>query len=251
MNVRRRIGRVGSIAALVVLWALAASSGLIRQPDLAPWAVLAALVEQLPDPSFWDQVIVSAGRVYVSFLVALVIAVPLGLAIGWNRVFADLTFPSLELLRPLPPIAWFPALLLISPSSRFSIMYITFLGAFYPILLNAIEGVQSLEAEFSQAAQSLGAAPFQTFRHVIFPGALPSIYTGAVTGMGLAWVNLVAAELIAGSGLGYSIWTAYTSGTYGNIVVGMIAIGVLGYISSAAIRRIGAGRLPWMQGRAA
>ncbi|EMA51881.1 ABC transporter permease [Halococcus thailandensis] len=247
--------RIISVAAVFVLWALATNLlGLV--PNLpSPLDVGATLVESLVESSFWTATVVSTARIYVSFVIAVALAVPLGLGIGWSRVFADFTFPALETLRPVPPVAWIPVVSLVFPIFSFGIigypidtgiLFITFLGAFFPILLNAVQGVQSINEEYPRAAESLGSSPFQTFRHVIYPGALPSIHAGMINGMGLAWVNLVAAEMIAGTGLGYLTWSSYIAGDYATIVVGMLSIGLLGYGSSLLIRWFGTRRLPWI-----
>ncbi|PSP64789.1 ABC transporter permease [Halobacteriales archaeon QH_8_64_26] len=246
-----------SIASIVVVWFVAASIGPSTLPG--PVAVASAFVGYLGEPVYWNAVVLSSLRVLGSFTLAAVIGIPLGLLIGWNVVFGDFTFPALELLRPVPPIAWIPFGILVLPSVAISlgvigfevsatVIFITFLGAFFPILLNAIEGVRGIDEEYSRAAHSLGAADWQTFRHVIYPGALPSVHTGMVVGMGLAWVNLVAAEMISGGGLGFMTWSAYTGGSYPVIFVGMITIGILGYVSSTIVRYIGASQLPWMEG---
>lgn len=253
----RRARRLVSVAAVLVLWAVATNLGLLAQVP-SPIEVTVTLIQQAAESSFWGAVVVSTARIYVSFVVAAAIAIPLGLLIGWNVVFADATFPALEMLRPVPPVAWIPVVALVFPIASLGIgafsypidtgiLFITFLGAFFPILLNAIQGVKGIDEEYQRAAQSLGTSPYQTFRHVIYPGALPSIHAGMISGMGLAWVNLVAAEMIAGSGLGYLTWSSYIAGSYETIIVGMISIGILGYLSSTIIRRVGSSQLPWMQ----
>lgn len=261
IDLARRARRLVAVAAVLALWALATNLGLLTELP-SPIDVATTLAAQLAEPSFWGSVVVSTARIYVSFALAALVAIPLGLAIGWNRVFADLAFPALETLRPVPPVAWIPVVALVFPvvsvgagetsyPVETGILFITFLGAFFPILLNAIQGVKGIDEEYPRAAQSLGTTPTQTFRHVVYPGALPAIHAGMVSGMGLAWVNLVAAEMIAGSGLGYLTWSSYIAGSYATIIVGMISIGLLGYLSSLLVRRIGARRLPWTESTAA
>lgn len=255
VTVPRPVRRVTSVLVLLVIWALATNLGLLSELP-SPLAVGATFVDQFAEVSFWSAAAVSTARIYVSFVLAAVLAIPIGLLIGWNRTFADATYPALEMLRPVPPVAWIPVVALVFPivsvgAGAFDypvdtgILFITFLGAFFPILLNAISGVKQIDEEFPRAARSLGTSPLQTFRHVVYPGALPSIHAGMVSGMGLAWVNLVAAEMIAGSGLGYLTWSSYIAGDYPSIIVGMLSIGLLGYCSSLIIRRIGARLLPW------
>jgi NitT/TauT family transport system permease protein len=247
MEVRRRLEQSVSLLAILAVWLLATTiTGAF--PNLpSPPEVVVALAEAAAGTAFWEEVVRSTFRVYLAFVIAAVVAIPLGLLIGRNEVFGDLTFPALEVLRPIPPIAWYPALTIILITPANIVRFIIFLAAFFPILLNTIEGVRGIDAEYPQAARSLGASSWQTLRHVVLPGALPSIYTGLINAMGLAWVSLVAAELLSSSGLGYFIWNAFTAGAYPNIVVGMVTVGVLGYASSALIRRLGARGLPWLQ----
>lgn len=244
---RRRLEQSASLLALLVVWLFATTVVAVVPSLPSPVEVLVALANTVTGPYYWEEVLRSTFRVYLSFVLAAVIGVPLGIAIGRSQVFADLTFPALEVLRPIPPIAWFPALTIILLSAENIVRFIIFLAAFFPILLNTIEGVRGIETEYAQAASSLGASSWQRLRHIVLPGALPSIYTGLVNAMGLAWVSLVAAELLSSSGIGYFIWNAFTAGAYPNIVVGMITVGALGYASSTLVRWLGARQLPWMQ----
>ncbi len=241
-----RLEQSVSLLAVLVVW-LVATTVVGAIPSLpSPPEVFVAFIDAAAGSSFWEEVARSTFRVYFSFVLAAIVGVPLGLLIGRSKVVGDLTFPALEVLRPIPPIAWFPALTIILFTPANIVRFIIFLAAFFPILLNTIEGARGIETEYSQAAQSLGASSWQTLRHVVLPGALPSIHTGLVNAMGLAWVSLVAAEILSSTGLGYFIWNAFTAGAYPNIVVGMITIGVLGYLSSALVRQLGARQLRWV-----
>ncbi len=255
MEAKRRLLQAGSIAGLLALWLVVATVGPETLPG--PVAVATAFADMFADDGYWNAVILSTLRVYGAFALAVLIGVPLGLLIGWNAVFGDFVFPALEILRPVPPIALIPFAILVIPTLNLfgvaietSVVFITFLGGFFPILLNTIDGVRGIDDEYQRAAETLGAGVGQRFRHVVYPAALPAIHTGMVVGMGLAWVNLIAAEMIAGGGLGFLTWSSYTGGSYPVIVVGMITIGVLGYLSSAVIRRVGERQLPWTQGTA-
>jgi NitT/TauT family transport system permease protein len=156
--------------------------------------------------------------------------------------------PPLEILRPIPAVAWIPLAILMFTSPEDSMVYITFIGAFFPILLNTIHGVQGLDRRLIFASRTLGAGPVTVFREVVLPGALPSIVTGLSIGMGTSWFSLVTAEMISGQfGIGYYTWEAYTLQNYPDIVVGMIAIGVLGMLSSWLIKQAGAWCMPWLR----
>ena len=233
-----------SIAGLVTVWGAIARADLIGSMP-GPVATLEALGALLVDPVIHRAVQFSMFHIVGSYLVAVVLAVPLGLVIGWKSIVHDLVFPSMEILRPVPPIAWIPLTILVLPSVRTSIMFITFMGAFFPILLNTIRGVHAIESDYKKAIRSLGGSSTDVFRNVVYPGSLPSIHTGLVVGMGLAWVNLVAAEMVADEGLGRFVWVSYTSGAYDNIVASVIMIGALGYGSSELVRWLGATQLTW------
>lgn len=188
----------------------------------------------------------SAMRVVVAMTLATAIAIPLGLLIGASRRWEDALFPALEVFRPVPPVAWVPIALLLLPTFRSGVLFVVFLGAFFPILVNTIEGVGTVDDEYLRAAESLGADSREVFRHVIFPATLPSIVTGVSTGVGLAWITVVAAEMIAGGiGIGYIIFQAYRLLQTDVVAVGMIAIGVLGYASAALVYRIGNRLTEW------
>jgi NitT/TauT family transport system permease protein len=149
-------------------------------------------------------------------------------------------------LRPIPPLAWVPLSILFWPTPESSITFVIFLGAFFTVLINTLAGVRAIDERYVRAAISLGATPAIIFRRIILPGALPSIFTGMAVGMGITWSVLVAAEIIAGrSGLGYLTWEAYVAGSFPTIVVGMISIGLAGYLSSALVRILAARVMPW------
>ena len=190
----------------------------------------------------------TAGRVVGGVALAVAIAVPLGLLIGTRRRFERYLFPSLGFLRPIPPIAWVPLVLVIFPTVRSGVLFVVFLGAFFPTLVNTIRGVESVDDEYSRAAESLGASDRQTLRHVVLPAALPSILTGVTIGVGLGWITVVAAEMITGEyGLGHVVFQAYRLVDVQSVVVGMIAVGFLGAVSTAVVSRTATRLSPWLQ----
>ena len=127
-----------------------------------------------------------------------------------------------------------------------SITFVIFLGAFYTVVLNVVGGAKNIDARLTRAAISLGARRWDIFCKVVLPATLPSIFTGMAVGMGITWEVVVAAEMIAGkSGLGYLTWSSYVGGNYPQIVIGMMSIGVVGYLSSSAIRKLGHYCMPW------
>jgi NitT/TauT family transport system permease protein len=190
---------------------------------------------------------ISLRRILTGFFIAIAIGVPLGLLIGKYQRVRDFFMPCVEILRPIPAIAWVPMSIMLWPNNEAAIVFITFIGAFFPILLNTIHGVHSLDGVLVRAGRCLGANEAQLFWNVILPGSLPHIFTGLAVGMGVAWVSLIAAEMISGQfGVGYFTWEAYSLVDYPAIMLGMITIGVLGLACSGVIRMVGVLLMPWL-----
>jgi NitT/TauT family transport system permease protein len=149
-----------------------------------------------------------------------------------------------------------PASIIFWPTQEMSISFVTFLGAFYTIVINVVGGAKSIDGRYFQAAQSMGSSRTDIFRRIILPGTLPSIVVGSAVGMGITWEVVVAAEMISGGGsqvggtggggLGFFIWNSYVGGSYEQIVVGMISIGIAGFISSELLRYFGKRVTPWL-----
>lgn len=242
-----------SLAACGLFWEAASRHG---------WTVLLVRFENIPAPSVvaqagWDfihtpkalvHVVNSVVRIFEGFGIATVLAVAMGLVIGRFRLTRDALMPPLEVVRPIPAVAWIPLAILMFATAEQSMVFITFIGAFFPILLATIHGVEGLDRRLIHASLTLGAGPVDIFKEVIFPGSLPSIITGLSIGMGTSWFSLVTAEMVSGQfGIGYYTWEAYTLQNYPNIVLGMIIIGLLGMVSSTLVRFIGRKLTPWFQ----
>jgi ABC-type nitrate/sulfonate/bicarbonate transport system permease component len=197
-------------------------------------------------PEYYQHIWVSWRRVSIAFLLATATGVPLGLFLGWSQRFKDYVFPVFELLRPIPPLAWVPLAIIMFQGSETPIVFLTFLASFYATTLNTMLGVESIDASFVRAAYCLGAKRPQVFRHVIVPGAMPFIFTGLQISVGVAWFSLVAGEMVSGQyGLGYLINTSYTMVQYPTMVIGMITLGLVGYLTSAAVRMLGNYLMQW------
>jgi NitT/TauT family transport system permease protein len=241
--------RVLSIALLILVWSLLVGLGIYRFGYIpSPWSVVKAGADYVTKMDFLFDAAASVYRVLAAWSISAIIGIPLGLLIGWKKWFRDLTFPVLELLRPIPPIAWIPAGILFFPQVELSVIFICFIGSFFPIVLNTIVGVQQIDQTYFRAASCLGASDREIFRDVVTRGAMPSIIIGLAVGMGINWMALVAAEMIGGQhGLGYMIWESYSLARYPRIVVGMVIIGVIGAVMSAGIRLLGRKLVPWQK----
>jgi NitT/TauT family transport system permease protein len=223
----------------------------------APSEVVVAWGKVIFDPGYWHSWLMSGMRVGGGFLAAMLIGIPFGLALAVSRTAHGIGFPVFELLRPIPPLAWVPASIIFWPTQELSIAFVTFLGAFYTIVINVVGGAKSIDVRYFQAAQSMGSSKADIFRRVILPGTLPSIVVGSAVGMGITWEVVVAAEMISGGGsqvggtsgggLGFFIWNSYVGGSYEQIVVGMISIGIAGFMSSELLRHFGKYVTPWLR----
>ena len=193
---------------------------------------------------FW-----SVWRVLQAFFWATVLGVPLGLFMGWKRTFRDYTFPVLEIVRPIPVLAWVPVAILIFAgiaSREAPVIFLAFLATFFATVLNTMLGVESIDEVYFRAARCLGSKPHHIFFRVVLPGALPFIFTGLQIGVGVGWFSLVAAEMISGEyGLGFLIWDSYVLSQFPVIIIAMLTLGVVGYVFSAIIRIIGARLMRW------
>lgn len=239
-----------SIALLIGAWHLATTYRLnfyIRFTNVpSPGEVFGEMVALFGNATFLTNIGISLWRILAGFVIATALGVTLGLLCGRYGLLRKLLLPALEVLRPIPAIAWVPISIMLWPTTETSIIFITFIGAFFPILLNTLHGVAAVDRVLVRAARCLGAGEVSLMTQVVLRAALPHIFTGLAVGMGVAWVSLIAAEMISGQfGIGYFTWEAYSLIEYSHIVVGMIVIGVLGLACSGAIRLLGTMLMPW------
>ncbi len=213
-----------------------------------PLSVGGAFLAQLADSEFYIHILVSMKRILIAYSIAVFLGIGIGLVIGRSRNMRAAVSPYIEIIRPIPAVAWIPLAILMWPTEESSIIYITFLGALFPIILNTVHGVEQTPEVLVRAALSLGAKRSQVFRHVVFPAALPSISAGLAIGMGVSWFSLLAGEIISGQyGIGYFTWNAYSLINYPDIVVGMLVIGGLGSLSTFLVRQAMRPSLRWKQ----
>jgi NitT/TauT family transport system permease protein len=252
-----------SIAIALAIWEIGSTSRLWLGHTLpilgavpSPVSVAVAWSQLVRDPGYWQSWYWSFLRVLLGFSAATLVGVPFGLFLAISKTFRGIAFPVFELLRPIPPLAWVPASIIFWPTQELSIDFVIFLGAFYTIVLNVLGGARSIDIRLVQAARSMGATRWNIFRRILLPATLPSICTGMEVGIGITWEVVIAAEMISGGGgnggggssgggLGFFIWNSYIGGSYPDIIVGMFAIGIAGYLSSGAVRLIEHRITPW------
>jgi ABC-type nitrate/sulfonate/bicarbonate transport system permease component len=195
---------------------------------------------------YYQHIIVSIWRVTKAFVLATVLGVTFGLLLGWSRKFKEYVFPVFEMLRPIPILAWVPLAIVMFIATESAVVYLAFLASFFATALNTMLGVESIDESYIRAADCLGANRRQVFRHVIIPGALPFIFTGLQISVGVSWFSLVAAEMVSGQyGLGYVINTSYMMVRYPTIIIGMVTLGIVGYVTSAMVRVAGDYMMEW------
>ena len=256
---------------LLFLWSVL--SGKIANPVVLPGVkeVAGILFHPAQDlismGSLTGNVLVSLARVVMGYLVAAVMAVPLGVVMGYYGLMFRLFNGFLNLFRPIPPLAWVPLVMawfgisslatligvemgqwfVYLDNIKFSMLFIIFIGAFYPILTSTIHGVNRVSTTLIDSARVLGASELQVFMQVLIPAAMPSIITGMRIGLGIAWMCLVSAEMLPGSlsGIGYMITHAFTLAATDIVIAGMIAIGVVGALMDMIFRRIEVKKFSW------
>jgi ABC-type nitrate/sulfonate/bicarbonate transport system permease component len=185
-------------------------------------------------------------RVLGGFAAAALAGIPVGLGIGLWALFSDAVDPVVEFFRPIPPPAWIPLGILWFGIGDAQNIFILFLGAFFPVVLNTIAGVRGIDQTLVWGALTLGASRRQVLREIVLPGALPLIVTGLRIGLGVGWMALVAAELMAArSGLGFLIQSARYAFVTERVLAGMVVIGLLGLAMDGGMRALERRLLRW------
>jgi len=205
-----------------------------------PRQVLDGLGELVRQGLLLKYVVASLFRVSWGFIAAVLVGVPLGLALGWFRPAYAALNPFIQILRPISPIAWIPVAILWFGVKDTAPVFLIFLASVFPITVSSMAAVQNMQQVYLRAAQNFGLGGLELFRRVIFPAALPQIITGIRIALGVAWLVVVAAEMIAvNSGLGYLIIDARNAGKrYDLVVAGMVMIGLIGLVLDVLVRRL-------------
>ncbi|HTR44135.1 MAG TPA: ABC transporter permease [Thermodesulfovibrionales bacterium] len=254
MTTTQRFLRYIPVLGAVAVWQLLSSVGILPENRLpSPLQIVHGLAELLshglpPGFGLIGHCFASLKRVLCGVAAATITALPFGIVMGYSARMRDYLTPFVELLRPIPPLAWVPIAILWFGIGDQSASFIIFLGAFFPVLLNTVGGVLSISRRLIESSVILGATKTDLFRKVLFPGALPSIITGIRISLGIGWMTLVAAEFTgvrSGYGLGYMIMTARDIQRPDQIIAGMVVIGLIGYAMDLLIRTAEARLLKW------
>lgn len=246
-----RLLRLASVVTAVVLWQVLTANDvrLGLRFDTLPTVteVAATLLHRLGTPEYWLDLGQSLIRILTGFGIAAVVGVITGILLGRTALFADIFGPLTELARPIPAIAMVPVAILLFPSDEAGIVFITFLAAYFPIMVSVRHAVRALPTIWEDSVRTLGGGRLDVLRQVVLPGILPGLFGGLSVGMGVAWICVISAEMISGRlGVGYRTWQAYTVLNYPDVFVGIITIGVLGFVTAAAVELIGRRATRWL-----
>ncbi len=236
---------------LLVVWYVATDILNLTHPVIlpSPTGVVRAFMRLASSGELLNNIGASLLRIFYANCAALLLGVPLGLAMGLYKPVERLCDGLLSLFRPIPPLAWVPLSILWLGIGTLSVVFITFLAAFFAVLVNTIAGAQAVDKQLVRAAQSLGAGQRRLLARVILPSVAPAIFTGFRVAIGVSWMSIVAAELIAApSGLGYMIMYYREVLRTDAIIVGMLTIGVIGLAMDFGTRWLERRLLPWRTG---
>lgn len=261
MNALLRFGRPERYLVPVLIlagWEMFSRSGALPPALLpAPSAVAAAWADwvfatdgntQSYSGHWIFDVLASTSRVAAGFAIATALGVFLGISIGWSRLVEVLIEPTLQMLRPIPPVSWIPLAIIWFGIANKPAIFLVFLGAFFPILLNTIHGVKICDRNLIRAGAMVGGGQRQLLLHIVLPAALPSIFAGLRIAIGSAWMLTVTAEMVAvKSGVGYVLWDSYYFLRYDIVIAAMASIGLLGFLSDLLIRSLAARMLRWQR----
>ncbi len=236
MNVGRMslklLGRFMIILLAIALWQILSIFGVMKSGIIpSPYEVATALISLFGDGTLVADILISLKRVIFGFLLASILGISIGLALYLNKSLYKLTTPLLEVLRPLPPIAWIPLAILWFGIGDKPAYFLIIIAAFFPIFTNTFEGLKSIKLRYIHVAKNLRAKRFRIIKEILLPAALPHIFTGLKIGLGFSWVALIAAEMVGStSGLGYMIQLNRILLQTDNVIAGMVVIGLIGYV---------------------
>ena len=228
---------LGLLAALVAAWWAA----VVRTESVifpTPWQVVIGAIELARDGTLWEHIGASLMRVGAGFALAFTLAIPLGLWMGRvTSVYMTLN-PVFQMLRPISPIAWIPIAILWFGVGNASPIFLIFIAAIFPMILQTAAGVHTIDARYLRTAENFGVSRFELLMRVVVPTVLPQVLVGMRVGLGVAWLVVVAAEMISlKSGLGYLIMDSRNAGNrYDLVVAGMVTIGIIGLVLDSLMR---------------
>ncbi|MDT3398973.1 ABC transporter permease [Streptomyces sp. B1866] len=243
--------RTASLLAALGVWQLLTSRHVTLWLRFAQFPTVTEVAREfahrLGTGTYWQDLSDSLTRILTGFLLAAVLGVAVGTAIARSRLAADLIGPLVEVVRPIPAIALVPVAILLFPTNEQGTVFITFAAAFFPVLVSTRHAVRALTPVWEEAVLTMGGGRWRVLLGVVLPGALPGILGGLSVGIGVSWICVISAEMISGQyGVGYRTWQDYTVVDYPGVFVGMVTIGVLGWLTSTAVELAGRRVTRWL-----
>lgn len=225
---------------IILIWKAADIGGYIKPYTMpAPEKVLKTAGDVLKDGTLIKHIVASFLRVLEGFFIALILALTLGIGVGLSKKLEIFTDITVQIIKPIPPIAWIPLAILWFGIGEFSKIFIIVLGAFFPILLNVVDGIKNIDDKYLELGRVYEVPKAKFIRGVVLPGALPSIMTGFRLGLGNAWVCVVAAEMIAATkGVGYMLTDGRNMSRPDLVILGMLIIGIVGKLMDDVLKKI-------------
>ena len=227
-----------SLAVVLALWEAYVRFGFATKLLPAPSAVAGVAYDALKSPFYNNgendkgiglHLIASLGRVCIGFGIATIVAVPLGILLGLSTVATRAIDPYVQILRPVSPLAWLPIGLALFKSSQTTAIFVIAISSLWPILLNTIFGVKAIPKIYLDVARTLGTSRWETLRRIILPAAAPAIVAGLRVGIGIAWLVIIAAEMLTGgTGIGYYVWNEWNNLSISAIITAILVIGGVG-----------------------
>lgn len=256
---QRALRRVATPLLLLLAWQAGSTIGLLDPGTIpSPLTVIEAWWQWIAGaktPLGWysgtwlEYVAASTSRVLLGFSIAAVLGVTIGILIGWNAIFSDLVDPVVQILRPIPMTAWLPFATVFFGVQEGAAIFLIAMGAFFTIVVNCTAGAQQTPKNLVRAALMLGTSPHALLLRVVLPSALPSIFTGLRLGIGVGWVLVIVAEMLAvKGGIGYAMWTAYQFSRADLIIAAMATIGGMGLLTDMLLVVVGNRLLRWNVG---
>lgn len=233
---------------LMLVWQLTDVFGLVSQVILpSPANILSRCIELLQSGVLLDNVVISMARVLQGYCLASALAILLGVFIGLSSHCRRLTDLIVQILKPIPPIAWIPLVILWFGIGEQSKVFLIFIGGFFTILTNVVDGIRRIDPKLVEIARVFETSQLKFISKVVMPSALPSIFTGLRVGLGQCWMCVVAAELVASAtGLGYMIMNARQFGQTDVVIIGMLTIGILGKLMNGVLQVVEKRVINWM-----
>ncbi|HBY1516247.1 taurine ABC transporter permease TauC [Klebsiella aerogenes] len=243
---------VATLAVLLAIWWAVTALQLISPLFLpSPWQVLQKLLtiagpQGFMDATLWQHLAASLTRIAIALILAAIVGVPVGIAMGLSPTVRGILDPLIELYRPVPPLAWLPLVIIWFGIGETPKILLIYLAIFAPVVMSTLAGVKSAQQVRIRAAQSLGASRAQVLWLVILPGALPEVLTGLRIGLGVGWSTLVAAELIAATrGLGFMVQSAGEFLATDVVLAGIAVIAIIAFVLELGLRALQRRLTPW------